>query len=104
MAMECLACGVPTILSANTGHLDLLWHDIALPLTRQGHPAAASLDTTDWGESDVDEMLEAVEAVWRDREAATAMGERAARCMPTMNWQAQLDLLLAAVMRYMDDR
>ena len=24
MAMETLACGVPTLISANTGHLDLL--------------------------------------------------------------------------------
>src|SRR5262249_55865660 len=24
VAMECMACGVPTILSANTGHLDLI--------------------------------------------------------------------------------
>jgi glycosyltransferase involved in cell wall biosynthesis len=103
VAMECLACGVPTILSANTGHLDLLQHDIALPLKRQGQPAATDLDTTDWGESDVDEMLEALETVWRDRDTATAMGERAVRCMATMNWPAQLDMLLSAVMPHMDD-
>ena len=43
VAMECLACGIPTILSANTGHLDLLRHGIALPLERQGAPQSAQL-------------------------------------------------------------
>ena len=35
VAMECLACGIPTILSANTGHLDLLQ-------ARHRDPAAAA--------------------------------------------------------------
>ena len=86
VAMECLACGIPTIMSANTGHLDLLRHDIALPLERQGQPQSMAFDTTDWGESDVEEMVEKLEAVWRDRAAAAALGERAARFMAGMTW------------------
>jgi glycosyltransferase involved in cell wall biosynthesis len=97
VAMECLACGIPTILSANTGHLDLLRHGIALPLDRQAAPESAGLDTTDWGESDVEEMVEALEAVWRDRAAAAALGNRAARFMAGMNWGAQIDLLLRKI-------
>jgi glycosyltransferase involved in cell wall biosynthesis len=97
VAMECLACGIPTILSANTGHLDLLGHDIALPLKRQGTPQSAHYDTTDWGESDVEEMLEALEAVWRDRDAAAAQGTRAARFMSTMRWADQIEALLRAI-------
>ncbi len=97
VAMECLACGIPTILSANTGHLDLLRHDIALPLRRQGMPQSAQHDTTDWGESDVEEMLERLEAVWRDRGTAAALGDRAARFMAGMTWPNQLDLLLRAI-------
>jgi glycosyltransferase involved in cell wall biosynthesis len=97
VAMECLACGIPTIMSANTGHLDLLRHDIALPLERQGQPRSTVFDTTDWGESDVEEMVEKLEAVWRDRAAAAALGERAARFMAGMTWTAQLHLLLRAI-------
>jgi glycosyltransferase involved in cell wall biosynthesis len=97
VAMECLACGIPTILSANTGHLDLLRHDIALPLQRQGTPRSPRHDTTDWGESDVEEMLETLEAVWRDRAAAAALGDRAARFMAGMTWPNQLELLLRAI-------
>jgi len=94
VAMECLACGIPTILSANTGHLDLLGHDIAVPLLRQGVPSGSADDTTDWGESDVEEMVEALEAVWRDREAAAALGSRAARFMAGMTWQRQVEMLV----------
>jgi glycosyltransferase involved in cell wall biosynthesis len=98
VAMECMACGVPTILSANTGHLDLLRSpDIAIPLHRQGPVARAGLDTTDWGESDVEEAVEALETVWRDREAARAMGERAARFMAGMDWTRQMGLLLRLI-------
>ena len=98
VAMECMACGIPTILSANTGHLDLLrTPDIALPLHRQGAVTRAGLDTTDWGESDVEEAVEALETVWRDREAARAMGERAARFMAGMDWKRQMGLLLRAI-------
>ncbi len=95
--MECLACGIPTILSANTGHLDLLQDDIAIPLLRQGRARSPHHDTTDWGESDVEEMVEALETMWRDRTAAAALGERAARFMAGMTWAHQLDLLLRAV-------
>jgi hypothetical protein len=35
--------------------------------------------------------------VWRDRAAAAALGERAARFMAGMTWAHQLDLLLRAV-------
>ena len=55
--MECMACGVPAILSANTGHRDLLARPgAALALERQGAVAPAAGDPpgflADWGESD----------------------------------------------------
>lgn len=44
MAMESLACGIPTVLSANTGHLDLLElgleHAIAVGSTGLGRVPA----------------------------------------------------------------
>jgi glycosyltransferase involved in cell wall biosynthesis len=98
VAMECLACGIPTILSANTGHLDLLRHPgVAIALTRQGAVNKPGVDTTEWGESDVEEGLEALETVWRDRQAARAMGERASRLMAGMDWRGQTALLLRAI-------
>jgi glycosyltransferase involved in cell wall biosynthesis len=102
VAMECLACGIPTILSANTGHLDLLRHDIALAQRRQGTPQSQRHDTTDWGESDVEEMLEKLETVWRDRAGAASLGSRAARFMAGLTWPKQLDLLLRAIAPFME--
>lgn len=98
VAMECMACGIPTILSANTGHLDLLaGGDVALRLDRQGQVRRDGMDTTDWGESDVEEIVENLESVWRDRDAAAATGASAARFMAKMTWKAQIDLLIRAI-------
>ena len=101
VAMECLACGIPAILSANTGHLDLLRHGIALPLERQGQPQSMHHDTTDWGECDTEEMVEKLEALWRDRSAAAKLGERAARFMAGMTWASQIRLLTEAIGQYL---
>jgi len=57
VAMECLACGVPTILSANTGHLDLATR--AYMLERQ------TFDANGWGSSDVEEIVETLELAHR---------------------------------------
>jgi glycosyltransferase involved in cell wall biosynthesis len=103
VAMECMASGLPTILSANTGHLDLLRHDIAVPLQRQGAAVNERYDTTDWGESDVDEAVEALEALWRDRTEAAALGARAAAFMAGMTWPVQLQRLLRAIDPFVED-
>jgi glycosyltransferase involved in cell wall biosynthesis len=98
VAMECMACGIPTILSANTGHLDLLKRTgVALPLRAQGKVIRDGVDTTDWGESNVEEMVESLEVVWRDRAAATAMGQRAAMFMQEMTWPTQVGKLIRAI-------
>jgi glycosyltransferase involved in cell wall biosynthesis len=98
VAMECMACGIPTILSANTGHLDLLQRmGVVLPLRAQGKVIRDGVDTTDWGESNVEEMVESLEVVWRDRAAATAMGQRATMFMQEMTWPTQVGKLIRSI-------
>ena len=97
VAMECMACGVPTILSGNTGHLDLLQHDEALPLRLQRPVHAADVGTDGWGESSVEEMVETLESLWRDRDAAAALGARGAAAMAQLPWSRQIDALLQAI-------
>ncbi|MEO2005052.1 MAG: glycosyltransferase, partial [Candidatus Poribacteria bacterium] len=72
VAMECMASGVPVILSANTGHLDLIHPDRCLSLNAQSPvtPPNSAAGVDGWGESDVDEVVEALEAVYSDRKAA----------------------------------
>jgi len=79
-AMECLAAGIPTILSANTGHLDLLDRGLGIPLTRQT-PLGEG-----WCESDVEEMVEALERVYRFRPSGAEQQEK----MRALTWSRQV--------------
>jgi glycosyltransferase involved in cell wall biosynthesis len=98
VAMECMACGIPVILSANTGHMDLLKREgAAMRLDRQGAASCPGYETEGWGESDIEEILEKLEAVWRDREAAAATGWLGADFMASMTWDRQVELLLRAI-------
>ena len=125
VAMECLAAGVPTILSANTGHLDLLaGPDVAIPLRRQrplGSRRPAGTDdrggaegvaprlhlvtssgepmgTDGWGESDVEEIVEALEKVHADRAGAAERAARAAAWMASeWSWDRHVERLMAHV-------
>lgn len=103
VAMECMACGVPTILSANTGHLDLIEEDNCFALTRQGEvswqPSAAALgEVPGWGESDVDEAVERLEEAYRDREAARRRGLRGAATLGRLPWSRTAAEVKAAVL------
>lgn len=89
VAMECMACGVPTILSRNTGHLDLIEDGNCYPLTSQraleGKEAGIG-EVAGWGESDVDEIVEALERIYADREAARATGLAGAETLKRLTW------------------
>jgi tetratricopeptide (TPR) repeat protein/glycosyltransferase involved in cell wall biosynthesis len=91
-AMECLACGIPTILSANTGHLDLVGDRHCYPLRHQGpvQPVAPFVGVEGWGESDVDEIVEALEQVYGDRATAHQKGRAAAEFMQDWTWAKQV--------------
>ncbi|MGE0725477.1 MAG: glycosyltransferase, partial [Alphaproteobacteria bacterium] len=100
VAMECMAAGVPTILSANTGHLDLLaGPDVAYPLTRQRpFRSPYPIGTEGWGESDIDEIVETLEAVYSDRATAAARAARASAWMASeWNWRRHAERLLREV-------
>jgi tetratricopeptide (TPR) repeat protein/glycosyltransferase involved in cell wall biosynthesis len=99
VAMECLACGLPTILSANTGHLDLISDDNCYPLFRQNpvKPTAFFPGVQDWGESDVDEVVENLERVYSDRPTAKKRGEKAALFMEDLTWQKQIQRFIQTI-------
>ena len=102
VAMEAMACGVPVILSANTGHLDLLTEpEAAFALTRQ-RPVKGSCPlyrgTDGWGESDLTEMVEHLEQVYRDRESAAERGARGAQFLHrAWSWRQRTAELLATL-------
>ncbi len=89
VAMECMACGVPVLLSANTGHLDLIADDTCYPLTHQrpvGGFGAGVGRTAGWGESNVEEIDAHLEAVFTDRAEAARRGRNGAAMLAGLNW------------------
>jgi glycosyltransferase involved in cell wall biosynthesis len=83
-------------LSANTGHLDIIQEGACYPLRHQ-RPVVMNergFGTDGWGESDVDEIVEALEQIYQDREAARQVGLRGAEFMASFDWDLQLAELL----------
>jgi glycosyltransferase involved in cell wall biosynthesis len=96
--MEAMAAGVPVILSANTGHLDLMTPDNSLALTRQSPVTApVPLGMEGWGNSDIDEIVDRLEILYHDRELAFAMGQRGAQRLAQLSWSTQIDALIDAI-------
>ncbi|MEG4211747.1 tetratricopeptide repeat protein [Microcoleus sp. S13_B4] len=99
VAMESMACGIPTILSANTGHLDLIYSHICYPLWSQGRvkPTALFPGVEGWGESEVAEVVEALEQVYTNREESKRRGLAAAKFMLDWTWEKQVKRFLEVI-------
>jgi tetratricopeptide (TPR) repeat protein/glycosyltransferase involved in cell wall biosynthesis len=98
-AMESLACGVPTILSTNTGHLDLVNQIPCYPLKSQKKvkPTALFPGVDGWGESSVEEILIHLETVYQHQQEAQKIGQAAAILMQNLTWEYQVNKLLFAM-------
>lgn len=99
VAMECLAAGVPTILSANTGHLDLTDDSRCYVLREQFacRPTPSFRGVDGWGESSVDEAIAALEQVYADADDAERRAANAADWMRGLTWDTQIDRLVDAI-------
>ncbi len=96
VAMETMACGIPTILSANTGHLDLIDSNHCYPLKTQKpvQPTPQFIGVEGWGESDMEEIIETLETIYQNRETAKQKGIAAAQFMEQWTWENQVHRLL----------
>jgi len=100
VAMECMAAGIPTIVSANTGHGDLIATGGCFVLRRQRAvrpPTRYYRGIDGWGESDVDEIVALLERLYADRALASARADVGAAAMQKLTWRAQVGVLLAAI-------
>lgn len=99
VALECMAVGVPVILSANTGHLDLMEGvgETCLPLQHQAPVAQApGMDGTDgWGESSVEEIVEALERVYTDAAFRKRIAAGGAALAQARDWGTQTAAVLS---------
>ncbi len=104
VAMEAMACGVPAIVAANTGQLDLLAEPgAAIALERQG-PAAGSCPfyrgREGWGESAIEEIVERLEEAYADRDRLAAVGLAGAEFLHReWTWRQRAGELLEALPR-----
>ena len=101
VAMEAMASGIPCILSANTGHLDLIQDDNCYPLREQREvtPTAGYAGTKGWGESNVAEVVECFERIYTDRVEAEHRGEQAIKFMQDWSWEKQTSYLIDRIMK-----
>ena len=107
MAMETLACGVPTLISANTGHLDLLAMGFghALPMGQAGsgqvpssvHSAYGGDPLRLWGETDPEELLDLWLRIAANREEWRHKGRKYADSVKSLSWRESMRKLLALV-------
>lgn len=98
VAMEAMASGVPCILSANTGHLDLITEDNCFPLFKQSPlTIQKTKETSHWRESDIEELVDALERVYHDREEAKALGSNGARFMRDWTWEKRTRPLIERI-------
>jgi glycosyltransferase involved in cell wall biosynthesis len=84
-----MACGLPVIVADNTGMKDLITSENCIPLRSQT-PINANFGggMEGWGESDVDEMLAGMEALYTDTARRKRIGEQAARwIVANRTWQ-----------------
>jgi len=78
VATEAMACGVPVICALNTGMHDILTAENSVILEKQTAISGYSgMQTEGWGESDVDELLAAMEWAYENRAAARQLGLQA---------------------------
>ena len=96
VAMEAMATGLPIIISANTGHLDLIEDGNSFVLCRQTRviPYEPYTGVEGWAEPDVDEVIDHLTTIYEDRQTATERGVAAANTIERFSWDRQIAELI----------
>jgi len=85
---EYMACGRSVIASDSSGHADVINPSIAYPLTRYRPMVVTSgtVQTGVWEEPVLEEVIEVLEEVYRNRGQLPEKGARAAQEMERLSW------------------
>ncbi|MDD3287791.1 MAG: glycosyltransferase family 4 protein [Alphaproteobacteria bacterium] len=101
VAMEAMACGIPTFVSNNTGQTDLIdLLDCGSFNTQKpviSPPGASSFE--DWGETEVEEVVAALEKTYTQHEAAKNKAATISENIKAYDWSTVNKKLLDVVFR-----
>ncbi|MDD9878459.1 MAG: glycosyltransferase family 4 protein [Magnetovibrio sp.] len=97
VAMEAMATGVPCVLSANTGHLDIMRDGACYPLADQRVVTDVDGHAGMWRETQVEEIVERLEEIYTDRAEAGRRAEAGAKFMRDLSWENQTARLIGAI-------
>ena len=93
-AMEAMACEIPCVLSANTGHLDLIETDNCYALTDL-KPDLVEPEV--WCQANVEEIVTKLEQAYKDTEDRKQRAALGAKSMKKLSWESQIDKLIIAI-------
>ena len=101
VAMEAMAAGIPSILAANTGQLDIADPSRCYELRHQSPvaPYEPYMGTEGWGEPDLDETLDALERAYTDSQTRQRFGAAGAAFMQGLDWSCQIAELVRQIDR-----
>lgn len=101
VAMEVMASGIPCILSANSGHLDIISGDNCYVLEKQSVTSPEIDPSGIWHDSDIDEIVERLEQAYTDREDAKRRAEAGVKFMQGLSWSNQTKALIEDLADFM---
>ncbi len=93
-AMEAMACGIPCVLSANTGHLDLIGTNNCYALS-DFKPDMEEPEI--WCQSNVEEIIEKLEQAYTNEEDRKQRAKQGAEAMKKLSWENQIGELILAI-------
>lgn len=93
VAMEAMASGITCIISANTGHLDLISETKNIPLLAQSKILRTQCE--DWGESSIEEIVENLERCYSGHLLSS---DDVRSSIVKYSWVAAIDNLLATLL------
>jgi glycosyltransferase involved in cell wall biosynthesis len=99
VAMEAMASGVPTILADNTGLRDIVGDGHCIPLRHQRPVEADTVEGREgWCESDVDEIVAALESLYSSSERRAGIAEAGVAFIGRRTWHDHAERLKDAVL------
>ena len=99
VAMEAMACGVPVVLSRNSGVVDIITDQNCLSLDQQqACPTPDGTGTEGWGEAGVEEITAALERLYDSQSLRRELASQGAAHMSRRTWVEHGDILKHAIL------